>query len=319
MTLKNTTVSASDTEVLKNKIQMLIGKGVGDIGYGQSNSIFKNIHNTKITPISWNDYKTYLSIASDHQTGGVADTSSTRFPIPVGGDIQIIGAEDIDTYDTEVEQLLTDRLSYDTSSMTLYNNVFASMKAHWWGPRQTITSEIDLLWANEDKARYFFNSGGDIRMVPSQPNWSYLTRSYYNWGVHYSWQYRSGGYWWNFGLPSIGTVKFDAHSTSSNGSAGTPSLNIGFYELTNNYQYILDATDYYNPYTNIPGYTDIDDFYIEAKKITNGIRFRVRFVEQNQDQQVDPGTRIDFSLLKATTYLTNPPIDTPQFIIRTAF
>lgn len=316
MSVINTKVSASGTEVVRSKLMNLLGKGVGDIGYGQNVNVFQNLVGRELTPEAFPVYRQYLQIAKNHQIGDSTVIDDTTLPEVLSGDV--VEGIKFDQYDSYSDQLFNNHLNFNNNSMTLYPNIFNVIRNYWWGPRETIYCDVDVLWGNEDKARYFFNSGGDIRLTPSQPNWSWLQKKV--WGVNW-WQtfivsYRSGGYWWNIGLPLVGTTRFAAHTTTSNGSVGTPSTNVGFYELTDNFQVILNAKDYYNPYANIPGYSDIDDFYIYAMKVANGVRFRVSFTEENRDQKVDPSTRVDFSLFKATTYLTNPPIDTPQFITR---
>ena len=317
MSVQNTETIASVTEVLRNKILMLNGVGSGDIGYGQNVIVNQNIQEQNLTNIGFTTYNNNFKQIINHQTGGSGDVSNNVLPIPVSGDE--VKAVDYDAYADRIDTLTNTRFNYQMSSMTVFNNVHAAIKNAWWGPRATITAEVDLIWADENRARYFFNTSGQIRLKPSQPTWSYVTGYHQDrWGRH-PYQYRSGGYWWQIALELVGTIVFDAHSTVSNGSVGSAAANIGYYELTNAYRRIFDGTNFYNPYANIPGYNDIDDFYIDAMKVPKGMRFRIQMAEQNRDQRVDPGTRVDFSLLKATTYMNNPAIQSPSFITRTNF
>jgi len=299
-------------DVIESKIRAVMGVGSGDSGYGQTLDIFQNKTGRPVTPVSVPQYKNYMTTAINHQTGGSGNVSATVFPPIVTGDVP---DSTLDKYTTASTNLVSTRLNYGASSMTLYSNVFTVVRNYWWGPLATIACEVDALWPNEDQARYFFNSGGDIRLVPSQPTWSWLTGYDYH-GNPYS--YHSGGYWWNAGLPRLGTILFRAHGTQTTGSVGSAAGNIGYYELSGGYATILNGQNFYNPYSGIPGYSDIDDFFIYAAKVANGVRFRVTFTEANHDQRVDPSTRVTFSYQKATRYLVNPPITSPSFITRTA-
>lgn len=309
MTVAGKNLIANNTEFLRNQIAFALGMGSGDTGYGQNVNVLQNVAKTTLTPAAFPTYSDAFKVLINHQTGGAGDVSTTRLPIPVAGE-EPLGSV-FDQYNDHISELIGSRLQYQPASMTLYPNAFSTVRNYWWGPQASIVSEVDFLWSNENNARYFFNSGGDIRMKPSQPSWSYLSK--------YGYTYRSGGYWWQIGLAMIGTVVFSAHATVSNGTTGNTAPNFGYYELTGSYTLVLNGKDFYNPYAYIAGYADIDDFYIYAMKIPNGVRFKIQLNEENRDQSVDPGTRVDFSYLRATQYLVNPPIQAPSFIVRTSF
>lgn len=318
MALAGNIIRASDGNALKSLIEMLIGTGSGDVGYGQVVSMLDNVRNTKVTPAAFPSYANALAIAIRHQTGGTGDTGPSTFVNPVTGEVTL--GQSIDNYETLTYALTGSRWNYQNPSMTLYNNVFASVMNYWWGPRRTISTIIDAVWNTEDKARFFFNSGGDIRFNLSQPTWSWITTSFMSWGHAVSYSYRSGAYYWNIGLPLLGTVLFKAHNTSNPGaSIGNISSTTGYYEMGGSYVTILNGSQFYNPYAYRPNYPDVDSVYIQAMKVDKGVRFKISLTESNANQSVDPGTRVDLSYLKATTYLTNPTIDSPTFILRQSF
>ena len=80
-----------------------------------------------------------------------------------------------------------------------------------------------MAFANEDQARYYFNSGGQMRFSGSRTG-------------------GSGGSldvaWTNL-LNAMGTIKMNAATTTYTGSGGTVTNNVGYFGLTGTYQQIF--------------------------------------------------------------------------------
>jgi hypothetical protein len=96
--------------------------------------------------------------------------------------------------------------------MTVSSALTSSISTPWSG---TITHVFTVDFGTENAARYFFNSGGQIRWSGSNTGGS--TGSAAAWAAL---------------LTAMGTIKMGADSTTYTGSGGTITNNIGYYGLT---------------------------------------------------------------------------------------
>lgn len=212
-----------------DKVAALIGIGYGNRGYGQGNT-------SVITPVSVgsvitashvNSVINALSLINMHQ--GNANV------IPSTVSVGII----IDAYDGSdsrpnlvltVPALDSNRFTFSINQMVL-SSVLTGTRTDPWGV--SIFHEFTATFADEDYARYFFNSGSQI----------YLSAS------------RSGGSASEINetitdmLNAMGTVKIAANATTYTGSGGVPVAK-GFWQLSGSYQVLFTAfgTDF--GYTN---------------------------------------------------------------------
>lgn len=280
---------------MKSRVVNTVSTGSGDKGYGQSIGTWADATTADVsTAAKWIEMRNYINVARKHQLGNSVGYTEAELPTPVAG-TTLINAVLANAYEAKANEVYTQSLTYGVSSMTLTANAFSNTRSSPW--TGTIDAEIDVTWPSANEARWFFNSGGEIRIVTSHPAGTANNNS------------------WSNALNRVGTVAMKAHSTTRTGDNGTPAANIGYYELPTdpaNYAIILDGENFDPTYAGIPSYQYMDDFYIRAKRIPNGIRFLVQLIEQN-GATMTSGTEIRFSHLKATTYLTNPAIITPTF------
>jgi hypothetical protein len=165
--------------------------------------------------------------------------------------------------------VLTDPLQYTIATGTSYNNVTAGVTP--WTNTLTWTYQVDFSsWNN---ARYFFNSGGNLRLNGS-----------------YSPIVSPEDAQWDSMMTTMSPLIFDYSSTTPNtGSGGTA---IGFYNLTTAYQTLYLKTysgggAYTNSFVQVEG-------KLNAAAGTNGlVDFRITL----NDQDVSPNPKTS-----ATTY-----------------
>ena len=147
---------------------------------------------------------------------------------------------------------------------------------------------MDVHFSSEDEARYFFNSGGQMRVDLSHPAGTAQDND------------------WSTSLGTrLGQVRMTYTATTSTGTSALSSA-LGFYDLTGAYQTIIDGTD-----IGTGAYTT-NDVLIEAKVLsvvgTNGgngttVRVRITLTDQHINafaDSVSGGTLASFSVLKAT-------------------
>lgn len=205
-------VAYSNDLAATDKLAALIGVGYGTRGYGQvSVAIPSVIAGSSITATGWNDMFSVMSDINTHTGSGLTIPSNV-----LAGDI-------IHAYDGTggradlaalISTLDTNRNLYDISQMSLSSKLSSTRTTSW---SSAVTHEFTVAFANEDSARYFFNSGGQI----------YLSAN------------RSGGTTNHLNdamtqlLSDMGTIRIGANATTYTGSGGT-AYSVGYYGLTNN-------------------------------------------------------------------------------------
>jgi hypothetical protein len=186
--------------------------------------------------------------------------------------------------------------------MTLTSNALTITRASTWGAASGgITAVATVSFTSEDAARYFFNSGGEVRFAISHPTGSTQNTN------------------WNTALTNVGTVAFKAHSTTRTGTAGTPTA-IGYYELTTSDQSILSGAIGSGAYST-------NSIAVSARAATitgaNGAKgsqiiFTITLTDSHTNAFSDicaAGTAVTFAHLKATAVLSG--IVSPTFATTT--
>jgi hypothetical protein len=281
----------------------LLGVGYGDRGYGQTSiSLPPLVVGQTIIGSAWSNLRSAVALMASHQgTASTLNPPSTEFNI--GSSIK---AEAIATTAYDFASMLSsvDANRFNTNggaSMTLTASAITIARGTTWGTSgaPNITCTVDVTWATEDAARFFFNSGGEIRLALAHP-------------VTTTTQDAN----WNSVLAALGTFALKANTFTRSGSSGTPAA-IGYYQLTGSTQRAFDGTNIgTGAYTANDVYVDV---LYQNYTGTNGAKGRtVRFIITLQDQhsnsfydQVNAGTNAVFSHLKATAVLSG--IATPTF------
>ena len=273
------------------KASALLGVGYGDRGYGQSTpSLPTKSSGQSIAAADWANLRTALSTLNSHQGSGV-----TLPAVAVAGNAV--------SYDAQYASCLAtvDANRFNTNSgasMTLVSNALAITRVGTWGAGNAgISSIMTVSFASEDAARYFFNSGGELRFALSHPTGTTQNAN------------------WSTALTAVGNIAFKANATTRSGTSGTPAA-IGYYQLTTGNQAILSGTIGTGAYA-----TNTIAVYAKAAAITglNGAKgYQVVFTFVLQDAHTNAfsdvctaGTAVAASHLRATSVLTG--IAAPTF------
>lgn len=303
-----TGTAAASSAAAQNKAGYLFGVGYGDRGYGQASPTLTVKNAGDAIGQEWQTLRTIMSSLASWQatpTTLLPPSSSLTVSSTVIAHEQDAPSSNSYDFQNLLVALDTNRFNYQVGNMTLTNNVSATTRATTWGAGAGgITAEFSVAFSSEDAARYFFNTGGEIRMSLSHP--STLT---------------SRDSSWNTVLNNL-VVAFKANSSSRlTGSYGT-AQSVGYYQLTTAYQTILNGLN-----SGIGAYTT-NDFTVSAKAITingtNGAKgsvvyFRVQLVDEQSNafsDIVQSGTTASISHLRATSTYSIP---TPTVTIATAF
>jgi len=245
-----------DYNQIRSEVNSTLGQGTGDRGYGQTlNSTTVSAGNL-ITAQHMVNLKLDVDRVSYHQT----NFASSAPAVSVGGTIT---ASDWNTYFSQINTLTTNRLTISDNaaqSTWVVDGITGSSPfiENWNGNR---THSVTIDFGTLDAARFFFNTGGEIRIVPSQTNPTSQIKSS-RWALMFS---------------TLGTlgVRIRAHSTlcaaipsgstlqtANHDIAITPTT--GYYELTTTNTKIFEIID--------RGTYSGNDFTVLAR-ISNPLRY----------------------------------------------
>ena len=289
----NTSAFASAAAATQ-KVSALLGVGYGDRGYGQATpALAVKASGNTIAAADWSNLRTAIANIASHQ-----GTAVTQLPpagdFVAGANVKAETTAATTTYDfaTMIANIDNNRFNTNSgASMTLTSNALTITRSGTWGAGNAgITCGATATFASEDAARYFFNSGGEIRFLVSHPSGSAQDNS------------------WNLALAAVGTISFKANATSRSGNGATPA-NIGYYQLTTTNQTILSGNIGTSAYA-----ANTITVSARAASITglNGAKgTQIIFTITLQDAHtnsfsdvVATGTSVVFSHLKATAVLT---------------
>lgn len=292
----STVAFANDTEATQ-AVAALVGVGFGQRGYGQTSFILPQLAvGDVISSSHWTNLRNAIENIGNHQ--GTSLTNLVPATLLETGDT-IVAHDGVPPTNNELNSFIstldTNRFNTDSgASMTLTTSAHTETRTTSWS--STIDTTVTATWATPDAARYFFNSGGELRVILSHSNTS--TDQNIDWN--------------NVLSNVVGTITLNATTTtqSATSAAGTVS-NIGYYDLTTSNQRIYDGTNIGS------GAYVSNDVFIDARYTgltTNGARgSQVVFTITLQDQHtgtedtVASGTIARFDVFRATTHLTGIP------------
>jgi hypothetical protein len=299
------TAAFASSAAATQKVAALLGVGYGDRGYGQSTpSLPVRVAGDAIAASDWANLRTAISTLASHQ-----GTAVTQLPpagdFVSGANVKAETTAATTSYDfaTMIANVDSNRFNTNSgASMTLTSNALTITRASTWGATLgSITAVATATFASEDAARYFFNSGGEVRFAISHPTGSTQDNN------------------WNAALAAVGTVAFKAHATTRTGTAGTPA-SIGYYELTTADQTVLSGAIGSGAYS-----TNSISVSARAASVTgvNGAKgsqiiFTITLTDSHTNTFSDicsSGTAVTFAHLKATAVLSG--IVSPTFATTT--
>lgn len=225
-----TIISSADYNTIRSKVLSVMGTGAGSYGYGQVLNSSDVNPTEQITKVQWDDLRYDLLNAIIHQQGESPNIVSVQVSDP----IKYGAAHPNYQYNSYADEIRTNRflLGSGQSTISLPNIGTGTLGT------QTTTSTwsnyvectVEVRFGTADEARFFFNSGGKIRLASGRTGGSSTAQNSA----------------WSSLLSNIGPQDF--------GATGT----VNFYNLTSSYQtvydsrlYSLTSGAYYNNYYTI--------------------------------------------------------------------
>lgn len=259
----------------------------GNYGYGEPILTTPVAPNQNVTATQWNALFNTIATCATHQGISLGDVPSSVSP-----------GEIIDAFDgatgtlAVIANLIANREAVAVGQFTLTSNgnKLTSTRNTAWSSQ--ITHQFDVDFGSFDAARYFFNTGGQIRISGSRTGGSANTTNT-NWTTI---------------LNDIETVIFTRTLTS--GQSGV-STSIGFYDMTSTYQVCFTK--------QAGGYAG-DNYEVAARSSgafgTSGIiQFRIRYntsgtADGTLSSFVDEKRSTGVIVKPSPTFTTNTPLTT---------
>lgn len=193
-------IEAVDYNVIRNKINQVMGTGIGQFGYGQTVYSSDVGTNQDITAQQWNLLRFDIFNARIHQDG----TTPTIVQANQGSVITFGSAHPNSQYNTQSDLATANKFNIGVGQFVIDTGISQNRTTNW---NSSVSCTCTVTFGSADQARWFFNSGGKIRFTSNRV------------GGTTNRQNAS----WSSLLSSVGTVEFGAN---------TPSP-INFYSLTN--------------------------------------------------------------------------------------
>lgn len=215
-------IKAEDYNAIQTAIAKIYGTGSGTFGYGQTLLSAPVATGQLIQDEHFAYLKTEALRISTH-AGIQNDTRITSLPNVSQFFGKIVEADDFNKFKAIIDYLNESRflLGPGQYSDESFSPNISQVRTTGWGDPQhnTIKHAFTIDFGTADNARYFFNSGGQLRFSASRTGGSATAQNII----------------WSNALAAMGTVVFNYSSCS--GSSGTGS-NIGFYQLTKTAQQV---------------------------------------------------------------------------------
>ena len=223
----NSIIVQADYNSIRNKVIAVLGNGSGNSGYGQQARIVSTAvaEGTKVTINEWANLRFDIINAYKHINGSnpvtavVAEGNTIRY---TGSFTPDTGSLDVPQkqYDDWANDITNTRFTVAAGESATTAVTTSSRTTAWVSQCECV---IQLYWSNANDARYWFNSGGKIRISTS----------------------RSGGAGtaqntsWTSLLSAAGTQSFGG-AVPSTGT--TPNDGTNWYKTTSTFQTFYTAT-----------------------------------------------------------------------------
>jgi hypothetical protein len=201
-------IEAAGYNVIRNKINLIMGSGIGQLGYGQTVYSSDVAESQQITAQQWNLLRFDLFNARVHQDG----TSPTIVQANTGSVITFGSSHPNNQYNTQANIATANKFSIGPGQFAIDAGASASRTTSW---SNSLSCTCTVSFGSPDQARWFFNSGGKIRFNSSRTGGAATAQNQF----------------WSSLLSSLGTIEFGANTSSMN-----------FYNLTNSSQIFFDSS-----------------------------------------------------------------------------
>jgi len=223
----NSTILEADYNSIRNKLVNVLGTGSGNTGWGQVSSIVSSAvsPSNRVTINEWANLRLDIINAHKHiygsnpTTAQVAEGQTIRYTnnfTPDTGTLDVPQRQ----YDVWADTITSNRFTVAAGESATSSSQSTSRTGSWITQSSCV---ITFSFPTANEARYFFNSGGQIRVSSSRSG-----------GVTSS-QNTS----WTSLLSTAGTQNFGGNNP---GTGTSPSNGLNWYRVTDTFQTYYTAT-----------------------------------------------------------------------------
>jgi hypothetical protein len=153
-------IAAADYVTIQNKAESLLGTGSLTRGYGQTVQSTDVFTGNAITKAQWDLLRFDVINIRLHQDGVLPNIVQVN----VGDPIVYGGSNPNTNYDTLLETAIINRFQIANNQSVITSRGTASTSSAWSASASVV---VTVTFSNATDARYFFNSGGKIRIAPT--------------------------------------------------------------------------------------------------------------------------------------------------------
>jgi len=236
------------------------GTGTGAAGYNQTVTAPAVNPGDKISAAQWNSLKADVDKAYTHQVGSAPNPAI----VTVNSDSGITKTIH-DAMETVVNyiKLPGNRFNLGAGQFTTVS-ASSRAKTNWNG---TQTHDVTFTWASANAAKAFFNAGGKLTFTSSL-SYTGTEAKTIDWRT----------------MMDPGTITMNHIDVTKSGANGTITNSSGYYDLAGEVE-IMNRNGA-NPYSE-------NRYKIFASAITNGVRIRMQYQDNDVGDQTGVGPAVD--------------------------
>jgi len=288
------TIGEAEYTTLRSGINLVMGTptgtGTGAAGYNQATTAPAVVPGDKVTAAAWNALKTDVDKAYTHQVGSTPSPALTTVNTDSGITKAIHDALE------NVVNFVKDAGNRFTLGAGQSTTVSASSrtKTNWNG---TQTHDVTFTWSSANAAKAFFNAGGKLTLTSTLS---------YGGGEAKTLDWQT--------MMDPGTITVNYVDVTKSGAGGTITNSSGYYDLAGEVE-IMNRNGA-NPYSE-------NRYKIFASAITNGVRIRMQYQDNDVGDQTGTGPAVDENvqgtLTSAMSYIrptgSNVQVDAPTIAL----
>lgn len=281
-------ITAAQYNGLQSRIEQVLGTGSGDFGYGNSVSSDQVTAGDSVTAGQMDNLRSDMGKCWTHQTGDNiplaniavgniigADASGTGVTFDNSNNYTISGSianGGFNDYLSKMTELETNRFDIDSGEQTVADVASTTITTSWNG---TISATFRVSFGNANNRRYFFNSGGELRISVAGANGTGSKDSD-----------------WSSILSNPGQIRMGYNYTTISGSNNGVTLSsLGNDSMSSSYQEIFKKVGTAAVYA--------ENYWKVEARITNvsTFEFKVTLVDDDAGDRPDPSPPAPFGPL----------------------
>ena len=265
-------ITAERYNNLRATVDTVLGVGTGNSGYGQSLQSSSVSVGDTVQADHLNNLYRDIRISYKHQNGG-NPTAAQLQEVSAGELIYDNDTTDFkgwDQYEALAANITTNRLNAAGAQLQQFNSTVSKTRTATWNG--TIEHRFNMSFSTANDARYFFNSGGTLKIATTISGGSGSKTADWRDNI----------------LAPAGTITINHTTTTRSGTQGTVT-STGWYDFNVGQDYTV--------YSQIDGgtgvYTENDYYIVVNKTSTSNLYVRVILRDQDAGDKTGSGPAVD--------------------------